>query len=58
MREVIVTDGAFSELLACFFFLWSIGSAMMNGIAQSDMGKLLLTAIIFGVLATACLSFA
>ena len=55
ISELISVIGSFSAFLALVFALWAIGSGMMNGIAQSDMGKLMLAAAICGIIATACL---
>lgn len=45
-------------LIAVSLFLWGIGSAMMNGIRYSSLGRCLLTALISAGLAAACLQVA
>ena len=54
MRAFVGLIGATNELLFCGFILWGIGSAMMNGIKESDMGKCMVGALICGFITTIC----
>lgn len=54
MRDMIGLTGAISELFTVALVVWGIGSAMMNGIQQSDFKVCMLGAVIFGWITTIC----